>query len=70
MNYQITITKTEPNPNYDKELAFYETEKNYASAYSYEKPKPQTEVIRDVLICELTEEQFKRIKAEALKVFE
>jgi hypothetical protein len=65
MNYEIKITKTENNPDYKDEM------KSYSSAFNqrYDKPIPTPTIVRDVLICNLTEEQFKKVKAEVLKVF-
>jgi hypothetical protein len=68
MNYQIIITKTEPNPNYAAELVEYNKLR-----YAYDsdrKIEPKVSFERSVLSCELTEEQFKKVKLEALKVFE
>lgn len=65
MNYQLKITKTEKNPNFVEELKDYETRSIYKQV-NY----PQAEIIKDALTCELTEEQFKKIKAECIKVFE
>lgn len=63
MNYKITIQKFEPNPLYLSE----DKRKEYGR-YTNEQLTP--EVIRDALSCELTDEQFKKVKAECLKVFE
>ena len=66
MNYQIKIIRTEPNSRYAEEM------KEYGNPYGnrYDKITPQENIVKDVLICELNEEQFKKVKAEVLKVFE
>ena len=67
MNYRIKITKTEPNPTYKEEMERFEKDMRWGS---YSKQEPALEVVKDVLICELTEEQYKKVKAEVYKVFE
>lgn len=67
MNYQLKILKTEPNPNYKEELALYE--KQGVWSRSIDTPSPKDEFVRDVLIVELTEEQYKKVKEEVIKVF-
>lgn len=68
MNYQIKIIKTEPNKNYKDELANYKEKTRWGNGMN--EAYPTTEIIKDVLICELTEEQYKKVKAEVYKVFE
>jgi hypothetical protein len=75
MNYQIKIIKAEANPNYKEEMAAYRKELNadriYNRNYSDGSPiQPKEEFIKDVLICELTEEQFRKVKSEVFKTFE
>jgi hypothetical protein len=68
MNYQIRITKTEANPNYEAEL-----KEARRPRYHFERqtlPEPQREFVKDVLVTELTEAQYKKIKAEIIKEFE
>lgn len=66
MNYQITITKTEDNPIYKEQI------KEYRNPYgsNFDKVMPQREVVKNVLMCELNEDQFKKVKAEVMKTFE
>ncbi len=68
MNYQIKIVKTEPNPNYELELK----EKSRTSRYGGFDVvvTPEKTIVTDVLTCELTEDQYKKVKLEVLKVFE
>lgn len=66
MNYKITIERKELNPHFDAELERREKQsmhKNFGS------PMPQSHLIK-TLVCELTEEQYKAIKAEVFKAFE
>jgi hypothetical protein len=72
MNYNITIIKAEANPNFEAELKEFNEQQKYDR---YNNPRnydgaPQKEVIKNVLTCHLTEEQFKKVKAEVFKVFE
>lgn len=67
MNYQIKITKLEPNPNFKEEMIEYRKPRYH---YDPQIPEPRANTIEDVLTCELTEEQFKKVKLESLKVFE
>lgn len=68
MNYKITIERKEPNPNFETE---YETWKEHNKYYGRnQEPQPQSELTTNALICELTEEQYKAIKAEVFKTFE
>ena len=67
MNYKLKVTKTESNPNYKEEMAQYDADRRWSHRDS---ELPKTELIKDVLIVELTEEQYKKVKAEVFKVFE
>ena len=68
MNYKITIIRKEPNPNYAAEVAKFD-ERNRFHNYS-DRPQIEKDIITDALICELTDEQFKKIKLECFKSFE
>ena len=70
MNYNLTITKTEPNPNYKEELKKWKDDQRWGRTIPDERGWPQPEIVHDVLKVELTEEQFKKVKAEVFKVFE
>lgn len=71
MNYKIKIVKTEPNPNYKDEMAQYNEKSRYFDrGFERDNGAPLAEFVKDVLICELTEEQYKKVKAEVFKVFE
>lgn len=70
MRYTITIRKYDKNPDYAVQMAKYEKERNRGYYNSVDPIPPKEEIVHDALICELTEEQFKKIKAESLKVFE
>ena len=67
--YQILITKVVKNENYKEEMRG----RSIANMYRHNdgfSPEPKKEFVQDVLMCELTEEQFKAVKAATLKVFE
>lgn len=70
MTYKIIIQKKTDNVNYAAEVAKMEENRNYRmSRNDYPIELPQKEVTTDALICELTEEQFKAVKAEVFKAF-
>lgn len=61
MNYEIKITKREPNPDYKPPKTAQQIYRE-----SYDIPR---ELIHEVLSIEITEEQYKAIKKAALEVF-
>lgn len=68
MNYQITIVRKEPNPNFEAELSKW----NEANSYRKYEPigeYPRTEVATNALICELTEAEYLEVKKNVLGVF-
>ena len=72
MNYQITIERKEPNPNFETELADWKERTRFNNSYVGSKANsdyPNAVNITNALICELTEEQYKAIKAEVFKTF-
>ncbi len=68
MNYKIIIEKKEQNPNFESELAKC-NESSRGCRYET-MDYPINEVTTNALICELTEEQFKAVKAAVMKSFE
>lgn len=71
--YVLTIRKTEPNPEFEKEVEMYEKNMrggNYSSYDRDQRMMPNPHVTKDVLMMELTVEQFNKLKKEALVVFE
>jgi hypothetical protein len=70
MNYKITIERKEPNPNFEAEYQEWKERSQYLRIDKYDNGMPPREVITNALICELTEEQYKTIKAEVFKAFE
>ena len=68
-NYRLVITKVEPNPEYAKMIE--ESEKVGRGRYNdfNSRDVVQREVATDVLIAEVTEEQYKVIKSEVIKAF-
>ena len=69
MNYRIIITKTEPNPKFAEQVEEWNSRNKYGMG-RFDEQGPQRDVARDVLVTELSEEQYKKVKAEVLKVFE
>jgi nicotinamide riboside kinase len=70
MNYKITIERKEPNPNFEAELKEWQEKNRYNNMRMGDEQYPQRVNVTNALICELTEEQFKAIKAEVFKAFE
>jgi predicted DNA binding CopG/RHH family protein len=70
MNYKIIIEKKEPNQNFEAEYKQWQDDQRYSMNRNYEPIAPQRENVTNALIIELTEEQFKAIKAEVFRVFE
>ena len=68
MNYKITIERKEPNPNFEAELTKWNDSR--MSRYGADTLEPRRDFITNALICELTEEQYKAIKAEVFNTFE
>jgi hypothetical protein len=72
MNYRITITRTEPNLDFTKEVEAYDKAmrpSQYGRSIAIGEP-PQKATVTNALIVELTEEQFKAVKAAVFKEFE
>lgn len=73
MSYQITIVRSEPNPNFVEEMAKFEESRRMNRGMYHPEDRvgmPQEEVRKNVLLVELTDEQWKRVKAEIIKEFE
>ncbi len=76
MKYKITIIKYEKNDNYEAEMAkFKEKTGNmpYMNRYpdkNWDINEPQMEVAERSLEVFLTEEEYKKVKAEVIKIFE
>lgn len=70
--YQLTVIKKEPNPKYIEEMTEFESRNKYRNGYDmYDKNLlPPEKVTTNVLMVELTPEQYKKVKAEVLAVFE
>lgn len=70
-NYRIIITKVEPDPEFASKMEAYERNNRFGrDMYNQDPNRPQEKITSDVLICELTEEQFKKVKLEAIKAFQ
>jgi hypothetical protein len=68
MRYRIEITRTEPNPNFDEEV------KEMRALHRFNdfgrQSEAKRELITNALFCEISEEQFKKVRAEMVKIFE
>jgi hypothetical protein len=64
--YRIRITRTEPNPHFAKEMEQYEARNRFRGM---DEPLPNTEQAKDILITEITQEQFEAIRRAVLEKF-
>lgn len=67
MKYKIIIEKKEPNPNFEAEYKQWDERARYGNRFPDESP--QREIITNALIAELTEEEYRAIKAEVFTTF-
>lgn len=67
MYYQLTVIKKEPNQEYAAQLEEYSRKSIYAR--NYPEREPQETVTRDVLMVELTPDQWEAVKQAVLKTF-
>ena len=71
MTYQITVVRREKNPNFEEEMKRFNERngcgKMYPGDIRYEAP--QQEVTKNVLMCELTEEEYIEVKKSVLSTF-
>lgn len=70
MKYKLTIFKYEENKDYETEMAKYKEKNQYNRMNGYDEFMPVKEVPTRTMEVFLTEEEFKKIKAETFKVFE
>lgn len=71
MSYRITIIKTEPNPHFAEELEHYhQNNRIYDRGMDRDLGRPLEEVMKNALMVELTDEQYKKVKVEILREFE
>lgn len=74
--YKIIVYKYEPNPDYEAELARHkeERDKNFGMSRMdnrfSEEQIPQKENVKRSMEVFLTEEEYKKVKAEVIKTFE
>jgi hypothetical protein len=69
MNYQISITRTEVNTDYEAQLKEWNEQNRYGNRNNFNDNGPRSEIVKNALICELTEEQFKAVKAAVMESF-
>ncbi len=70
MKYKLTIIKYEKNENYEAEMAKWKENRNYGYRNEPNFDEPRTEVAGRSLEVVLTEEEYKKVKSEVVKVFE
>lgn len=72
MQYKLTIIKYEKNENYEAEVAKFKEDRNYGYANRMEPAHedPHREIAQRSLEVFLTEEEYKKVKEEVLKVFQ
>ncbi len=63
MIYKIKITRSEENPNFEKEVEQINIIDRKMNGYRETYPMPQEEIIKNVLLVELIEDQYKKVKA-------
>ncbi len=69
--YKITIVKTEKNPNFAEEMVEYQKNNRMYDRGNYsDRGEPRENIPSDALMVELTDEQYKKVKAEIIKAFE
>lgn len=68
INYQIKITRVEPNENFDEEMATFRSEQVWRHR-NEGCEIPQREVLKNILLCELTPEQYEAVKEAVLATF-
>lgn len=69
MSYQIIITKTEKNTDFEAQMKDYRESQRWNGRSFDGNEMPRSNVVKDVLICELTDAQFTAVKAAVLKEF-
>jgi len=73
MKYKLTIIRYDDNKNYESEMAKFKEDTRYEK---FNKPwdnrdeGPSREVAERSLEVFLTEEEYKKVKAEVIKIFE
>ncbi len=75
--YEIRIIKKTENTKFDEEMAAFDERYPKRNMYNDEFDKrtfhpeyPRRHVVADSLMTELSDEQYKKVKAEVIKVFE
>ncbi len=72
MNYQITIVRTEKNENFAEDMKKYEESRRFNGDFGRDRTSampPQEEVRKNVLMVELTKEEWEKVKSEVIKTF-
>jgi hypothetical protein len=72
MKYKLTIIKYEPNSDYEAEMAKYKDNNFFSrrNGYVEDENTPRMEKAERSLEVFLTEEEYKKVKQEVIKVFE
>jgi len=70
MKYRIIIQKTEETPNYAALVKEWKEEQGGYSRYKEPTlPYPEPTTTTNALVCALTEEEYRKIKAEVFTTF-
>lgn len=70
MKYRITVIGYDENKNYEKEMAEFKANEPYNKFRHDTFDVPQRETAEKSLEVILTEEEYKKVKAEVIKIFE
>lgn len=74
MKYKLTIIKYDKNENYEEEMARWKERDNlYLRRGNYDNTtenSPTTDSVERSLEVFLTEEEYKKVKSEVIKIFE
>jgi len=71
-NYRIVITRVEPNPKFAQEMEERTRPGMSFATRSYDRMDdtfPPEKITTDILVTEVSEEQFEKIRKEVLTVF-
>lgn len=72
IRYRLTVTRVEPDPNFASKMEEFEKSNRFGRHMNeYDVPgRPQEDIKTNVLIVELSEIQFTKVKAEVIKTFQ
>lgn len=67
MKYKLNITVVEPNLSFQEEMDGFKERSKYNNFTDIQLP--QQDIIKNVLIVELNEEEYRKVKSEVIKIF-